>query len=324
MTDVKFELEPGRRKWARIKVVGVGGAGGNAVNRMVDNGVSRVEFIAVHTDAQLLDSSRAPTRVLIGMDITHGLGADGDLEVGRRAAEGDRESLVSALTGADIVFISAGMGGGTGTGASPVVAEIARELGALTICVVTTPFAFEGKRRARRAAEGLKAMREQVDALLVLPNERLFERLPDDTNIREAFGMFDDVLRRMIRSVTDIILIPGVLNLDFADVRTVMSYGAGAAMGWGSGVGEGRGRAAAEEATQSLWLKDASLADAKGLLVSITAGQRFCHSDAELAMNTVMGATGDDADVFFGIAIDDNIPDDEIRIALIATGLGET
>lgn len=320
MGNIAFELDHEQEPVARIKVIGVGGAGGNAIQRMIEGGLSRVEFIAINTDDQVLQRSSATTQICVGGSVTRGLGAGGRPEVGRQAVEQDRERVAGALAGADMVFITAGMGGGTGTGASPVVAELARELGALTVGVVTTPFMFEGSKRLRRAQEGLAELRENVDTLIVISNQRLLQVLPGKTPINEAFREADNVLRQAVQGITDIILVPGLVNLDFADVRTVMSHRGNATMGTGIGAGDDRAKRSAQEAISSPLLEDVSIDGAKGVLVNITAGPALSQDDITDVMETINGAAGDEADTYFGVVLDDGVPDDEIRITLIATG----
>ncbi len=304
---------------AQIKVVGVGGAGGNAINRMIDSGLSRVEFIAINTDKQVLSRSRASTTIAIGENVTKGLGAGGNPEIGMKAVEEDRDRVAEAMRGADMVFVTAGMGGGTGTGASPIVAEIAHEMDCLTVGVVTTPFAFEMQKRFQRAMEGVAALREQVDTLIVISNERLSEVLEEDTLIDDAFRKADEVLRQAVQGITDIILVPGMINLDFADVRSVMSNRGDATMGTGTGKGPERARQAAEAAISSPLLEDVSISGAKGLLVNITASD-LALRDVKSAMKVINPAAGNSADVFVGAVPDENVPADEIRITVIATG----
>ncbi len=318
---VQRELAHEQEPAATVKVVGVGGAGGNTIRRMMEDGLSRVEFIEIGTDDQGLQRSRATTRICVGANATHGLGAGGSPEVGRQAVEEDRERVAATLAGADIVFITAGMGGGTGTGASPVVAELASEQGALTVGIVSTPFIFEGRRRLLRAQKGLAKLRQTVDTLIVVSNERLLQVLPGKTPINEAFREVDNVLRQAVQTITDVVLVPGLINLDFADVRTVMSHRGDATMGVGVGAGKERARRSAQEAIGSPLLEDISICGAKGLLVRITAGPTLSQGDIADVMETINGAAGDDADTYFGVIIDDAVLDDEIRITLIATGL---
>jgi len=321
MSNIAFELDQEQEPIAKIKVVGVGGAGGNAIRRMIDSGLSHVEFIAVNTDEQVLHRSGATTQICIGANVTKTLGAGGRPEVGRQAIEEDRDQVADALSAADMVFITAGMGGGTGTGASPVVADLAREAGALTVGVVTTPFLFEGSKRMRRAAEGLAELRKVVDTLIVISNERLMQVLPGKTPINDSFREADNVLRQAVQGITDIILVPGLVNLDFNDVRTIMSHRGSATMGMGTGVGEERAQTAARAAISSPLLEDVCIAGAKGLLVNVSAGPSLSLDDVRNAMKVINDAAGDGADIFFGAVIDETMPEDELRVTLIATGI---
>jgi cell division protein FtsZ len=287
---------------------------------MVESGLSRVEFIAVNTDQQVLHRSGATTQICIGNNVTKGLGAGGRPEIGRQAIDEDRERVADALTGSDMVFITAGMGGGTGTGASPIVAKIAREMKALTVGVVTTPFAFEQPKRLRRAAEGLEALREYVDTLIVISNERLLKVLPPRTPINDAFREADKVLLQAVQGITDIILVPGLINLDFADVRTVMSHRGDATMGSGIATGENAAHKAAAMAIDSPLLEDVTIKGAKGLLVNITSNSSLPQEDVNAAMRVVNAEAGEDADVYFGVVLDDAVPEGEIRVTVIATG----
>ena len=302
----------------RIKVVGVGGAGGNAVNRMVAGGLGDIDFHAVNTDGQALEASQAHQTLVIGSQLTRGLGAGGDPDLGRRAAEEDRERLAGMVDGADMVFVTAGMGGGTGTGAAPVVAELARQTGALTVAVVTRPFLFEGRRRAAQAESGLDALRDHVDALLVIPNERLMEIDVPDAGMNEVFRLADNVLYEATRGISDIISQHAVVNLDFADVRTVMQGSGAAIMGTGHAEGDGRAARAAEMAITSPLLEDVDIIGSRAVLVYVTAGE-VTRDDLRGAMTLVQDAAGDDAHVFFGFANDTALGDD-LRITVIATG----
>ena len=319
MSELTVAFDREQEPKARIKVIGVGGAGGNAINRMIDGGLSRVEFIAINTDEQVLSRSKASTQIPIGKNVTRGLGAGGNPEIGQQSIEENREDVAEALRDADMVFITAGMGGGTGTGASPLVAEIAAEQGALTVGVVTTPFRFEQQRRMKRAGEGVQALREKVDTLIVISNERLMEVLSEDTLIDDAFREADNVLKQAVQGITDIILVPGLINLDFADVRSVMSSRGDATMGTGVGKGENRARTAAEEAISSPLLEDVSISGAMGLLVNISSSN-LTMRDINSAMEIINKAAGSIADVFVGAVPDATLPDDEIRITVIATG----
>lgn len=308
--------------FARIKVVGVGGAGSNAVNRMIAEGVQGVEFIAVNTDAQALMLSQAPTRVRIGDKLTRGLGAGGDPEVGRKAAEETAEELYAVLKGADMVFITAGMGGGTGTGAAPVVAQIARELGALTIGVVTRPFTFEGPQRAKVAEKGIAALKEQVDTLIVIPNDRLLQIVDKKASVQEAFKVADDVLRQGVQGISELITVPGLINLDFADVRAIMKEGGAALMAVGEASGEDRARLAAEEAISSRLL-DITIDGARGVLFNITGGPDLTLFEVNQAAAIIKEAAHPDVNLIFGAVIDPNMGD-RVRVTVIATGFDQT
>lgn len=304
---------------ARMRVVGVGGAGGNAVNRMIGAGLQGVEFIAVNTDAQVLELSQAPKRVQIGQNVTKGLGAGANPEVGRRAMEEDRDQIAEMLSQSDMVFVTAGMGGGTGTGAAPVVAEVARETGALTVGIVTTPFTMEGMPRMRNAQAGIDELKERVDTLIVIPNERLLTVSDKNTTLREAFRMADDVLLQATRGISDLITVPGEVNLDFNDVRTVMLEGGDALMGTGTATGEERAKEAAQGAIKSPLLDDLSIEGAKGVLVNISAGSDLRLFEVNEAVSVITEACGTEANVIWGTVLDDTIGD-EFRVTVIATG----
>ncbi len=317
---IQFEIE--NVGSAKMKVVGVGGAGGNAVNRMIFANLEGVEFIAVNTDCQALSRSCAATKVQIGSRITKGLGSGGDPEIGKRAAEEDKEVLAEIIEGADMIFITAGMGGGTGTGASPIVAELAKSSGALTVAIVTKPFLFEGKRRMQQAEEGIEELRRQVDTVIAIPNQKLLQIAPKDTPLLDAFAMADEVLLKATRGISDLITKPGEINLDFADVRTIMSEMGDALMGTGCASGEGRAREAATRALRSPLLDDVSIAGAKGLLINVTGGTGMTLAEVADAANTIFEAAGADANVIFGTAIDEGLTD-EVRVTVIATGIGK-
>jgi cell division protein FtsZ len=308
---------------ASIRVIGVGGAGGNAINRMIDGGLSGCEFICANTDLQALGASTAPVRLQIGTTVTRGLGSGGNPDVGRRAVEESRDIVAEALEGSDMVFVTAGMGGGTGTGAAPVVAEIAKELGALTVGVATKPFEFEGRHRARQAREGLAALKENVDTLIVIPNQRLLSIVQKDTTLSAAFRLADEVLLQATRGISDLIAVPGLVNLDFADVRTVMSKMGDALMGTGSATGENRASEAARQAVTSPLLEEVSIAGAKGVLVNITGGDDLTLTDVNDATSIIYEAAGEDANLFFGAVIDSEVSG-EILVTVIATGIGES
>ncbi len=304
---------------AKMKVVGVGGAGGNALNWMIEAGLKNVDFIAVNTDAQALDSNAAPRKIQIGSQSTRGLGAGANTAVGREAVEENREELKRVLTGADMVFVTAGMGGGTGTGAAPSVAQIAREVGALTVGIVTKPFAFEGKKRMTHALQGIEELREQVDTLIVIPNQRLISLVDRSTSLIDAFKLADNVLLHATRGISDLITEPGMVNLDFADVRTVMAAKGDALMGVGVGVGEHRAVEAAQQAISSPLLEEVSIDGARSVLVNITGGSNLTLMDVADATTVITEAAGEEAEVIFGAVIDKSI-EDEIRVTVIATG----
>ncbi|HLO04532.1 MAG TPA: cell division protein FtsZ [Symbiobacteriaceae bacterium] len=306
---------------ARIKVIGVGGGGNNAVNRMITAGLRGVEFIAVNTDHQALQGALAPIKLQVGSKLTKGLGAGADPEVGARAAEESREELADALRGADMVFVTAGMGGGTGTGAAPVVAEVARELGALTVGVVTKPFTFEGRKRAMQADKGIQSLRNSVDTLITIPNDRLLQVVDKKTSIMEAFRFADDVLRQGVQGISDLIQVPGLINLDFADVRTIMANTGTALMGIGVRGGENRAIEAARAAISSPLLEQ-TIDGAKGVLLNITGGPDLGLLEANEAAEIISQAADPEANIIFGAVIDETIGD-EIRVTVIATGFGE-
>ncbi len=305
---------------ALIKVVGVGGGGSNAVNRMVDAGLSGCEFIAINTDAQALLMCDADVKMPIGSDVTRGLGAGADPSVGRSAAEESRDELKEALKGADMVFVTAGEGGGTGTGAAPVVAKLAQEIGALTVGVVTKPFSFEGRRRAEVASRGVDELRDEVDTLIVIENDRLLQVVEKRTSILDAFNVADDVLRQGVQGITDLITIPGLVNLDFADVRTIMNEAGSALMGIGSAAGENRATEAARAAVSSPLL-ESSIEGATGILLNVTGGSDIGLFEVNEAAQVVTSAADQNANVIFGAVIDESLRD-EIRVTVIATGFG--
>ena len=304
--------------FARIKVVGVGGGGCNAVNRMIDVGVQGVEFVAVNTDAQALLLSKANTRVRIGDKLTRGLGSGGDPQIGRKAAEESAEELYEVLKGSDMVFITAGIGGGTGTGASPIVSQIARDVGALTIGVVTRPFTFEGSRRIQAAEEGINNLKEEVDTLIVIPNDRLLQIVDKRASLQQAFGVADDVLRQGIQGISELITVPGLINLDFADVKTIMSEGGAALMAIGHGSGEDRARIAAEQAISSQLL-DITIDGARGILFNVTGGPDLTLFEVNQAAAIIKETAHPDVNLIFGAVVDPNM-DDELRVTVIATG----
>lgn len=316
---LRLTLDEELRSGARIKVVGVGGGGGNAVSRMVQAGLSGVEFMVANTDAQALRSNPAPVKIQIGSKLTKGLGAGADPNVGRQAALEDTDSLISALSGADMVFVTTGLGGGTGTGAAPVIASLATELGALTIAVVTKPFKFEGKKRQTQAALGLDALRDAVDTVITIPNERLLTVIDRQTSMLDAFVTADDVLRQAIQGISDLILVPGIINLDFADVKTIMS-GMGVAM-MGTAMGDGHTRAidAANRAVSSPLLEDASVQGAKGVIVNVTGGPDLSLMEVNDALSIIQEAAHEDANIIFGAVVDPTLVG-KVKITVIATG----
>jgi cell division protein FtsZ len=305
---------------AVLRVVGVGGAGLNAVDRMIDAGITQVDFIAVNTDIQQLQTCDAPTKIHIGSELTEGLGSGADPEIGRQAAEDAYDSIKRTLRGSDMVFVTAGEGGGTGSGAAPVVARIARELGALTVGIVTTPFKFEGTRRTKQAETGVQAMREACDTLIVIPNERLLEVLDKSTSMLEAFRIADDVLRHGVQGICDLITNPGLINLDFADVRTVMKDSGTALMGIGYATGENRAKDAAERALRSP-LIETEITGARGILLSIAGGDDLTLYEVNEAAEAVREAATDDTNIIFGATIDDRLTG-QMWITVVATGIG--
>jgi cell division protein FtsZ len=306
---------------AVIRVVGVGGAGLNAINRMVDAGVNQVEFIAVNTDMQQLRMSEAPVKIHIGRELTLGLGSGADPETGRKAAEESHDQIKQALRGSDMVFVTAGEGGGTGSGAAPVVARIAREVGALTVGIVTLPFRFEGTRRRAAAEEGVEALREACDTVIVIPNDRLLEVLDRSTSMLDAFRIADDVLRQGVQGITDLITMPGLINLDFADVRTIMAGAGSALMGIGfSSSGENRAREAAERALRSP-LIDTEIVGARGILLSIAGGDDLSLVEVHEAAEVIRQAATDETNIIFGATVDERLTG-QVWVTVIATGLG--
>jgi len=308
--------------FARIKVVGVGGGGCNAVDRMIDEGLQGVEFVAVNTDAQALMLSKANRRVRVGEKITRGLGSGGDPETGRKAAEESAEELYEVMRGSDMVFITSGMGGGTGTGGAPIVAQIAKEVGALTIGVVTRPFTFEGSRRIQSAESGITKLKEQADTLIVIPNDRLLQIVDKRANLQSAFRMADDVLRQGVQGISELITVPGLINLDFADVRTIMSEGGAALMAVGIGKGEDAARVAAEQAISSQLL-DITIDGARGILFNVTGGPELTLFEVNQAAAIIKETAHPDVNLIFGAVIDPNLKD-VVRITVIATGFERT
>ena len=318
---VMLEFDTNIETLATIKVIGVGGGGNNAVNRMIEHGVQGVEFIAVNTDAQALNLSKAEVKMQIGGKLTRGFGAGANPEVGKKAAEESKEQIEEALRGADMVFVTAGMGGGTGTGAAPVIAQIARDLGALTVGVVTRPFTFEGRKRATQATGGISAMKESVDTLIVIPNDRLLEIVDKSTPMLEAFSEADNVLRQGVQGISDLIAVPGLINLDFADVKTIMSNKGSALMGIGVASGESRAAEAAKKAISSPLL-ETSIDGAQGVLLNITGGTNLSLYEVQEAADIVASASDQEVNMIFGSVINENLKD-EIIVTVIATGFNE-
>jgi cell division protein FtsZ len=315
---MQHKLMPEVENFARIKVMGVGGGGSNAVNRMIAAGLQGVEFVAVNTDAQALMLSRAENRVRIGDKLTKGLGSGGDASIGTKAAEESSDDLYEVINGSDMVFITAGMGGGTGTGGAPVIARIARETGALTIGVVTKPFTFEGTKRRAVANEGIEQLKEQVDTLIAIPNDRLLEIVDRKANIQEAFRVADDVLRQGIQGISELITVPGLINLDFADVRSIMAEGGAALMAIGHAEGDSKAAEAAEQAIASSLL-DVTIDGARGILFNVTGGSDLTLFDVNEAAEIIRQTAHPEANIIFGAVVDESM-EDEIHITVIATG----
>ncbi|HEY9909963.1 MAG TPA: cell division protein FtsZ [Thermosynechococcaceae cyanobacterium] len=303
---------------AKIKVIGVGGGGGNAVNRMIASSVSGVEFWSINTDAQSLTNASAPHRLQMGQKLTRGLGAGGNPAIGQKAAEESRDEIAAALEGTDLVFITAGMGGGTGTGAAPIVAEVAKEMGALTVGVVTRPFTFEGRRRTGQAEEGIAALQSRVDTLIIIPNDKLLSVISEQTPVQEAFRFADDILRQGVQGISDIITIPGLVNVDFADVRAVMADAGSALMGIGVGSGKSRAREAAIASISSPLL-ESSIEGARGVVFNITGGSDLTLHEVNAAAEIIYEVVDPNANIIFGAVIDDRLQG-EVRITVIATG----
>src|SRR3982751_2245550 len=318
-SDIRISFNEDTRNDAKIKVIGVGGGGGNAVNRMIDAGMEGIEFITANTDLQALRMSHAPVKLQLGVKLTNGLGAGANPEVGRKAALEDTEKLIEALDGADMVFVTTGLGGGTGTGAAPVIASLASELGALTIAVVTKPFKFEGRKRQTQAERGLEELRGSVDTVITIPNERLLATIARSTSLNDAFTSADDVLRQAIQGISDLILVPGMINLDFADVKTIMSGMGFAIMGTGMGFGETRAIDAAKGAISSPLLEDASVKGARGVILNITGGPDFSLAEVNEAATIIQEAAHEEANIIFGAVIDPEM-DGKVKITVIATG----
>jgi cell division protein FtsZ len=317
-----FEFEDTPIQTARMKVVGVGGAGGNAVNRMVDEDLEGVEFITANTDAQALKGSRAQVTLQVGKKLTRGLGAGARPEVGRQAVAESQDEIRRVLEGADLVFITAGMGGGTGTGAAPIIGEIAREMGALTIAIVTKPFSFEGNKRERQAEQGLAELRRTVDTMIVVPNDRLLSVVPRGTSFRNALKKADEVLLHATRGISDLIRVSGEVNVDFADVRTIMACRGPALMGSGFGEGDNRAQEAAQEAVSSPLLDDVSIHGAQGVLINITGGMDLAIDEVHQISTIIQEEAGDEAEIIFG-AVHDPELEGQIRVTVIATGFDD-
>ncbi len=317
--DLRITLDPEPRPGAKIKVIGVGGGGSNAVNRMVTVGLGGVEFIVANTDVQALDQSQASVKIQIGQKLTKGLGAGADPNIGRQAALEDTDTLIQALSGADMVFVTTGLGGGTGTGAAPVIASLASELGALTVAVVTRPFKFEGKKRARHAEAGLEALRECLDTVITIPNERLLSIIDRRTSLNDAFCLADEVLRQAIQGISDLILVPGLINLDFADVKTIMSGMGVAMMGTGTADGDNRAMEAAQKAISSPLLEDGSVNGARGVIINVTGGPDLSLTEVNEASSVIQEAAHEDANIIFGAVVDPSLTG-KIKITEIATG----
>lgn len=317
--QVKSDVE----SFARIRVVGVGGSGGNAVNHMVNSHVSGVDFISINTDAQDLHKSKAKSKIHIGKSLTRGLGTGMNPDLGKQAAEETREEIQDALKNSDMVFITCGMGGGTGTGAAPVIAKIARDLGALTVGVVTKPFSFEGQQRLRLAEQGIAELRKAVDAVIIIPNDKLLSIVTRDTGIKNAFAMCDDILKQAVEGISDIITQTGIINVDFADVRAIMHNAGSALMGIGVAMGEKRAEAAARAAINSPLL-DVSISGAKGVLFSIAGGEDLGMLEVQDAANVITEAIDPEAKVIFGAVTDENLKKGQVRVTVIATGFPET
>lgn len=313
-----IDLELEANSFANIKVVGVGGGGNNAVNRMISAGLKGVEFIAINTDAQALAVSRCSYKIQIGTKLTKGLGAGGNPEIGQKAAEESRNELVQGLKGADMVFVTAGMGGGTGTGGAPIVAEVARDLGALTVGVVTRPFTFEGRKRYQQADSGIENLRTRVDTLITIPNDKLLQVIEKNTSIIEAFRIADDVLRQGVQGISDLIAVPGLINLDFADVKTIMKETGSALMGIGTAAGDNRAAEAARMAISSPLL-ETSVDGARGVLLNITGGSSLGLFEVNEAAEIIAQAVDPEANIIFGAVIDEAM-NDEVRVTVIATG----
>ncbi len=315
-----IELDNYLDRGAKIRVVGVGGGGGNALNSMIHKGLHGVDFFAINTDSQALERNHAPNKIQIGKNLTRGLGAGADPSVGHRAVEEDRDEIARALAGSDMVFVTAGMGGGTGTGGGPLVANIAKSIGALVVGIVTRPFQCEGKRRMQQAETGIEELKKQVDTLIVIPNQKLLNIVERTTPLREAFDIANQVLYGATRGISELITVPGLINVDFADVRTVMREMGDAVMGSGLAKGENRAVEAAHAAISSPLLEDVSIAGAQGVLVNITGGSSMSLVEVDEATEIIHEAAGEEANVILGAVVDENMNDDEVMVTVIATG----
>ncbi|MEP7274481.1 MAG: cell division protein FtsZ [Acidobacteriota bacterium] len=325
LDDIKglsLDFDPDQVSGARIKVIGVGGGGGNAVNHMIEAGIEGVEFLVANTDMQALNRSLAPVKLQLGAKLTKGLGAGANPEVGREAAMEDTVKILEALEGADMVFVTAGLGGGTGTGAAPIIASLASEIGALTVAVVTKPFPFEGRMRMRQAENGLDELRSAVDTLITIPNERLKQTVDRSASLGEAFHRADDVLRQAVQGISDLITVPGYINVDFADVKTIMKGMGMALMGTGLAAGESRAQEATTRAISSPLLEEASIEGAKGVLVNITGGKDLSLAEVDEAMQIIHSAADPEANIIFGTVTDERMQN-EMKITVIATGFGK-
>jgi cell division protein FtsZ len=307
---------------ARIKVIGIGGGGGNAVNRMIEAGIEGIEFLVANTDLQALKRSKAPIKIQLGSKLTKGLGAGANPGVGREAALEDTDKIIEVLEGADMVFVTTGLGGGTGTGGAPIIASLATELDALTVAVVTKPFHFEGRRRMQQAEHGLRELRECVDTVITIPNERLLHTVQKDSSLADSFGVADDVLRQAVQGISDLITVPGLINLDFADVKSIMEGMGMALMGAGRARGENRAIEATQQAISSPLLEEATIQGAKGVLINITGGPDLTLYEVNVAATIIRESADEDANIIFGAVIDESMHD-EMKITVIATGFGE-
>lgn len=317
--SLAFDLVDQPKQIATIKVIGIGGAGGNAINRMIEDQLTGVKFYAMNTDKQALGQNKAPHRLQIGEKLTEGLGAGGDPEIGEKAVNESKDMIVEALCDTDMVFIACGMGGGTGTGAGPVVAQIAKDCDALTVGIVTTPFSFEGRIRSEKAKKGIEALKEFVDTLIIVPNEKLLSLVPRNMPIEDAFRVADEILMHATKGISDVINVPGLINVDFADVKSVMSDMGDALMGSGVAAGESRAQEAAEKAISSPLIENASIRGAEGVLVNITGGKDLTLNDISEATTVIHDAAGDNANIIFGAVIDPTMTD-KLRVTVIATG----